>query len=106
MAVNSLINAASTLTYPTSEIYSIDVASDITITLPTIAAANNGTKIIFRRTGGTTNISFIGNGSQSVYNSANTGGTTAQTLMPSGSYSVTLYALESYSTSSYAWFQI
>ena len=110
LAVNSLINAASTLTYPTSEIYSIDVASDITITLPTIAAANNGTKIIFRRTGGTTDIYFVGNGSQNVYNSSNSGGTGEQKLMPIGFYSVTLYAaLESSSTSStssYAWFQI
>jgi len=108
LAQNSLITGNVTLSYYLNEIYSINVTTATTITLPTIAGANVGTKVRFRRTAGTTTvaISFIGNGSQSVFNSSNTGGTTAQALMPSGSYSVTLCALYQSSTSTFAWYQV
>jgi len=108
LAQNSLITGNITLTYYFNEIYSINVTTATTITLPTIAGANVGTKVVFRRTGGTTTVavSFIGNGTQSVFNLTNTGGTTAQALMPSGSYSVTLCALYQTSTGTFGWYQI
>lgn len=108
LAQNSLITGNITLTYYLNEIYSINVTTATTITLPSIAGANVGTKVVFRRTGGTTTVavSFIGNGTQSVFNLINTGGTTAQALMPSGSYSVTLCALYQTSTGTFGWYQI
>ena len=96
-------------TYPiANEFWSVNVTTATTITLATITAQNIGTKLTFRRTGGTTTVavSFIGNGTQSVFNLTNTGGTTAQALMPSGSYSVTLVALYQTSTSTFGWYQI
>jgi hypothetical protein len=107
---NALITANIALTtYPIgNEYWSINVNTAITITLATITSNNVGTKLTFRRTGGTTTvaISFIGNGTQSVFNLTNTGGTTAQALMPSGSYSVTVVALYQTSTSTFGWYQI
>ncbi len=106
---NALISANTTLSFPlANEIYSVSTTSNITITLPTIASSNCGAKVIFKRVGGTTttSISFIGNGSQSVYNIVMSGGTTAQALIPSGSYVATLYALQVSTTPTYAWCQI
>jgi hypothetical protein len=84
-----------------------DATGTRTITLPTITASNIGTSITFRRTGGTTTvaISFIGNGTQNVFNTGITGGTTAQALMASGNYIVKLVALVTTGTT-YAWYQI
>jgi hypothetical protein len=67
-----------------------------------------GTEILFRRVGGTTTtiVSFIGNGTQKVYNTALTGGGTAQTLMSSGVYIIKLVALVDGVVGTYAWFQV
>jgi len=97
-------------TYPIgNEFWSINVSSAITITLPTIAAANLGTCITFRRTAGSTTapISFVvTGGTQSIFNLQNVGNITAQVLIPSGSYSCTLAALNASSTSTFAWYQV
>ena len=113
---NQIIGEASTtvITGATSlasgnlfQFYSVSAgASAFNITLPTITTSNIGTNIIFRRVGGTTTtaVSFIGNGSQNVYNTALTGGLTAQALMGSGVYIVRLVAL-AISGTTYGWFQ-
>ena len=107
---NGLITGNISLTtYPiANEFWSVNVTTATTITLATIAVNNVGTKLTFRRTGGTTTVavSFIGNGTQSVFNLTNTGGTTPQALMPSGSYSVTIVALYQTSTSTFGWYQV
>lgn len=80
-----------------------------TITLPTITAANVGTQVVFRRitaTNATTVVSFIGNGTQFVYNAAAVGGATAQPLMASGVYTVRLVSLVITTTPTYAWFMV
>jgi hypothetical protein len=103
----AVITSNIALTYPIgNEFWSINATTAITITLPTINANNIGTKIVFRRTGGTTTVAVSFISSQGVYNSVNTGGTTAQALMPSGSYIVTLVALYQTSTSTFGWYQI
>ena len=104
---STIISSNITLSFPFSEYYSISATSVLTVTLPTITASNVGSRVVFRRVGGTTTIaiSFIGNGSQSVFNSTNTGGTTAQALMPSGSYIVKLAAMYITSTT-FGWFQV
>ena len=88
--------------------YSVSAgATAYTITLPTITITDLGKRITFRRVGGTTTtaISFIGNGTQFVYNTALTGGATAQALMASGVYIVKLVPMV-VSGTTYAWFQI
>lgn len=106
-STNTLISSATTLAFPLYEYYSVRATSAFTITLPTIAEKHLGTRVIFRRVGGTTTIvvSFIGNGTQRVYNTALTGGTTAQALMGSGAYRVSLVALVDNTVGTYAWFQ-
>jgi hypothetical protein len=89
------------------EYYSVNTTAIFTITLPTITASTLGQSITFRRSGGTTTVvvSFIGNGTQNVYNTSNTGGTTAQGLMASGVYIVKLVSIVTTGTT-YAWYQI
>jgi len=112
-AFNSLLTSATTLTYGGGnsfyKYYSVQAAATAyTITLPTIDAAHLGNEIQFRRVGGTTTtvVSFIGNGSQNVYNTALTGGLTAQGLMASGVYIVRLVPMLLTNTPTYAWFQM
>ena len=103
----TLITAATTAA-PLYTSYSVQAgASAFNITLPTITSTNVGQRLLFRRTGGTTTtvVSFIGNGSQNVYNTALTGGTTAQALMGSGLYKVELIS-GLLTASTYAWFQL
>ena len=109
-AYGTLISASSTLTTLSAiiyENYSVSVTAIATITLPTITSSNLGQQITFRRVGGTTTVvvSFIGNGTQFVYNTALTGAATAQGLMASGTYTVKLVSLLVTGTT-YAWFQI
>ena len=119
------ITSSTTLTIPIAEYINLAPTGAITITLPTIriptsstgsnlnslvsvyGSVNIGTKIAFRRVGRTSTviISFIGNGTQNVYNTTNTGATTAQGLMSSGVYIVNLVALVVTGTT-YAWFQV
>ena len=98
-----------TLTTALYEYYSINApsATGYTITLPGITTSNLGAKVVFRRVGGNTTapIAFIGNGTQLVYNTALTGGATAQTLMPNAVYIVRLVPMVVTGTT-YAWFQI
>jgi hypothetical protein len=104
----TLITAAVSLTGTLYSSYSVQAgASAFNITLPTITSTNVGQRLLFRRTGGTTTtvVSFIGNGTQNVYNTALTGGTTAQALMGSGVYKVELISCL-LTSSTYAWFQI
>jgi hypothetical protein len=109
-AYGSLISAASTLTTLSAiiyEYYSISAgATAFTITLPTITSSNVGQSITFRRVGGTTTtaITFAGNGTQLVYNTALSGGTT-NALMASGVYIIKLVGLLVTGTT-YAYFQI
>lgn len=112
-AFNSLITSATTLTYGGAnsfyKYYSVSAgATAFTITLPTIDAGHLGNEIQFRRVSGTTTtvISFIGNGTQNVYNTALTGGTGAQALMGSGIYIVKLVPMLLTNTPTYAWFQM
>ena len=108
----TLITGSTSLSYTASNSFykynSVSVTAVATITLPTIDAAHLGNEVVFRRVGGTTTIvvSFIGNGSQNVYNTALTGGTTAQALMASGVYMVRLVPMLLSGTTIYAWFQI
>ena len=110
-AYGSVITSASTLTTLSAiiyETYSVSAgATAFTITLPTITAANVGQKIMFRRVGGTvaTTISFIGDGSQFVYSLTNVGATTAQPLMPNGTFIVELIGLL-VTGSTYAYFRV
>jgi len=112
-AFNTLISSATTLSYTASnsfyKYYSISAgATAFTITLPTIDASHLGNEIQFRRVGGTTTtvVSFIGNGTQNVYNQTNVGGTTAQALMASGGYIVRLVPMLLTNAPTYAWFQL
>lgn len=94
----------------TNDSYSIAPASGtgFNITLPTITSSNVGQQVLFRRvsaTFSTTVVSFIGDGTQFVYNTAITGGSTAQALMASGVYIVKLISLQ-VSGTTYAWFQV
>ena len=110
-AYGTVITTTSTLTTLSAiiyEYYSVSAASTAyTITLPTITSANVGQKITFRRVGGTTTtaISFIGNGTQLIYNTAVTGQATANPLMASGVYIITLVGLLVTGTT-YAYFQV
>ena len=110
-AYGTVITTTSTLTTLSAiiyEYYSVSAASTAyTITLPTITSANVGQKITFRRVGGTTTtaISFIGNGTQLIYNTAVTGQATANALMASGVYIITLVGLLVTGTT-YAYFQV
>jgi len=102
---------ATTITKPYNSVYPVEAAGTAyTITLPTIVAADLGKSIIFRKVkqaGTLITISFIGNGTQKVYDSALTGGATAQGLMTSTVYKVELIPLIDVTTGGvYAWFQI
>jgi hypothetical protein len=106
-----LVTTSTTIILPWYEYTSLAPTANMTVTLPTVWNAGQrsslGTRLVFRRVGGTTTtvISFIGNGTQSVYNTALTGGTAAQALMGSGVYKVELVALL-VSGTTYAWFQL
>lgn len=109
---NTTLTTTTTITKPWYEIYAVESTSTAyTITLPTLVAQDLGKKILFRKVkqGGTgATISFIGNGTQKVYNTALTGGATAQALMPNATYIVELIALPDTTTGAniYGWFQI
>ena len=92
---------------PVRDAYSVaNGATAITITLPTITLDNLGMTILFRRVAtATTTVSFIGNGTQFVYNNALTGGSTAQAIMTSTTYIVNFKAMV-VSGTTYAWFQV
>ena len=107
-STNTLINGGTTLSFPVYTSYSVSATTAFTITLPTIEEKHLGTEILFRRVGGTTTtiVSFIGNGTQKIYNTALTGGGTAQTLMANGVYIVRLIALVDGVVGTYAWFQV
>ena len=109
LSQNSTIAAATTISTPYYEYYSVNAgATAFTITLPTITINMLGKKIIFRRVGGTTTtiVSFVGNGTQKVYNTLNTGGAAAQALMGSGEYIVSLVPLVDGTAGTYAYFEI
>ena len=104
----SLITAATVLTFPTNQFYSINSASAITITLPLINNLQNcGVTITFRRTiTASVAISFtVSGGTQLIYNLANTSGNT-MALLPSGSHCCTIASLYQSSISTYAWYQV
>jgi hypothetical protein len=106
----TLITVATVLSGTIYPSYSVQAPSStaFNITLPTIVAGSLGNRILFRRlTGGTTTttISFIGNGTQPVYNTANAGGTGAQALMPSGTNVVEMMSAL-VSAGVYAWYEI
>lgn len=113
-STGTLITANRTIILPAYQYYPVQAGTTaFTITLPTIykeGAKNNvGTRLLFRRNGGTptTVVSFIGNGTQVVNNTALTGGSTAQALMGSGVYKVELIALQTNAgATTFAWFQI
>ena len=81
-----------------------------TITLPTITGtADLGKAITFRKVKKTLNfnISFIGNGTQYVYNRLLSGSLSAQALMPPTVYKITLVPLfDATVGAGYAWFQM
>lgn len=104
------ITGTTTITKPYNQVRPVESTSTAyTITLPTITAGDLGHEILFRKVkqGGTAQtISFIGNGTQKIYNLALTGGATAQGLMTSTIYNVRLVALLDTTTGGgvYAWF--
>ena len=105
---DSTITGGTTLSYPMYSAYSVNAgATAFTITLPTITSAHLGEEILFRRVGGTTStiVSFIGNGTQKIYNTGLTGSASAQGLMGASIYQVRLIALVDATAGTYAWFQ-
>jgi hypothetical protein len=108
-ADNTVIGTTATISKPYNQYYPVQATGTAyTITLPTITAADLGKDILFRKvrqTGTLVSISFIGNGTQKVYNASNTGGATAQALMTSGVYTVRLLPLPDPLTGAvFAWF--
>jgi len=106
---DSTISSGTSLAYPLYSAYSVNAgASAFTITLPTITSLHLGEEILFRRVGGTTTtiVSFVGNGTQNIYDTGLTGGSTAQPLMGSGVYAVKLVSLVDGTSGTFAWFQI
>jgi hypothetical protein len=100
------ITANTTLTFPLFSYYTLAPTAAITITLPTITASNLGTLVVFRRVGGTPTVAVsFDTPTQNVFNTAITGGTTAQALMASGDYNTKLVALRTSGTT-YAWYEI
>jgi hypothetical protein len=104
------ITGTTTISKPFNQYYAVEVVSTAyTITLPTITDREMGKEIIFRKVKqGTVSVSFIGNGTQKVYNTALTGGTGTQALMTTGVYTVRLVALLDATTGggAFAWFQV
>jgi hypothetical protein len=100
------ITANTTLTFPLFSYYTLAPTAAITVTLPTITASNLGTLVVFRRVGGTPTVAVsFDTPTQNVFNTAITGGTTAQALMASGDYNTKLVALRTSGTT-YAWYEI
>ena len=106
ISTNFSIGTATNL--PIRDAYSVaNGATAITITFPTIDLNNVGTTVLFRRTQTTTAIvSFIGDGTQFVYNNALTGGAGAQALMGTAVNIIRFNALVVNATPTYAWFQV
>ena len=104
------ITGATTISKPFNQYHAVEATTAFTITLPTITSKEMGKEIVFRKVKqtGTVSVSFIGNGTQKVYGSALTGGTGAQALMTSTTYTIRLVALLDATTGGgvYAWFQV
>jgi hypothetical protein len=111
-ASTGTITGATTISKPFNQYHAVEATGTaFTITLPEITSKEMGKEIVFRKvkqTGTLVSISFIGNGTQKVYNTALTGGATAQALMTSSVYIVRLVALLDATTGGgvYAWFQV
>lgn len=104
----TLITAATTLSSPYYETYSVNNgATAFTITIPTITSTNVGISFLFRRISTattTTVISFgVAGGTQLIYNLTNGGGTNVLAAMASGVYIVRLVAVQQ-STGVYAYY--
>ena len=103
------INGATTITKPWAQYRAVESqATAYTITLPTITINDLGKEITFRKvraSAGAATISFIGNGTQWVYDSQLVGGATAQGIMTSGVATVRLVCLPDTGNGAYAWFR-
>ncbi len=104
----SVITAATTLSPPFSEVYSVfNGATAFTITIPQASAANAGVILCFRRASGsttTTVVSLTTTGStQSIYNGVNSGSTTFS-MLASGVYIIRFVSITNGTT--YGWHQV